>query len=50
MLRCSRATLYREIKDGLFPRPFKLTRNKNAWRRDDVKKAIEQRRMATNGQ
>ncbi|EEW1969245.1 AlpA family phage regulatory protein [Escherichia coli] len=50
LLRCSRATLYREIKDGLFPKPFKLTRNKNAWLRKDVLKEIEQRRLAANGQ
>ncbi|HDX8858924.1 helix-turn-helix transcriptional regulator [Klebsiella variicola] len=50
MLRCSRATLYTEIKKGLFPKPFKLTRNKNAWLRKDVLKEIEQRRLAANEQ
>lgn len=50
MLRCSRATLYREIKEGLFPKPFKITRNKNAWLLGDVNKAIEQRRMGADGQ
>ncbi|HEC2552469.1 TPA: AlpA family phage regulatory protein [Raoultella ornithinolytica] len=50
LLRCSRATLYREINGGLFPKPFKLTRNKNAWLRKDVLKEIELRRMAANEQ
>lgn len=48
LLHCSRRTLYREIDAGRVPKPFKLTRNKCAWHIDDVKKIIEQRRLAAN--
>ncbi|EJA9197070.1 TPA: helix-turn-helix domain-containing protein [Klebsiella pneumoniae] len=48
MLRCSRATLYREIRAGRIPKPFRLSRGKSAWHKDDVKRIIEQRRVAAN--
>lgn len=50
LLRCSRPTLYREIRAGRIPKPFRLSRGKSAWHKDDVKNLIEQRRVAANGQ
>jgi predicted DNA-binding transcriptional regulator AlpA len=48
LLQCSRRTLYREMEFSRIPRPFRLSRGKSAWHRDDVKKIIEQRRIAAN--
>lgn len=39
----SRATRYKWIKEGLFPRPFKLSPKKNAWRESDLIAFREQR-------
>ncbi|MBM3071662.1 AlpA family transcriptional regulator [Lelliottia sp. RWM.1] len=50
LLRIKRTTLYAEIKRGTIPKPLKLSAGKSAWHIDDVKKLIEQRRMAANGQ
>lgn len=33
----SRTTLWRKIKDGLFPAPIKLTANTIAWRVEEVR-------------
>lgn len=41
-LRISPATLYR-LLNGDFPRPFKITTQKNAWFRTDVEAWIAQR-------
>ncbi|CAN1579130.1 hypothetical protein MZ16F84_40850 [Escherichia coli] len=48
LLRCSKATLYREVQAGRIPKPFRLSAGKSAWHKDDVKKVIEQRRIAAN--
>ncbi len=48
LLQCSRRTLYREIEHGRIPRPFRISRGKSAWHRDDVKKLLEQRRQEAN--
>lgn len=34
----SRATLWRWVKSGAFPRPIKLSNRVTAWRSDDIKK------------
>lgn len=32
----SRTTIYARVEDGLFPRPVKLSKNRNAWLELDV--------------
>ena len=36
LLRISRSTLLRGVKDGRYPRPFKISKNINVWRREDL--------------
>ncbi|WP_425973109.1 helix-turn-helix transcriptional regulator [Aeromonas caviae] len=48
LLRIGRTTLYAEIKIGRIPRPFKLSRNRSGWLKDDVVKLLEQRRLEAN--
>ena len=50
LLKCSRATLYREVGAGRLPKPFRLSAGRSAWKEDEVKNLLEQRRMAANGQ
>lgn len=37
----SRATWYRGIKDGRFPKPIKLGKQTNVWRASEVAKVIQ---------
>lgn len=50
LLHCSRRTLYREIEHGRIPRPFRISRGKSAWKKDEVKHLLEQRRLAASRQ
>ncbi len=50
LLKCSRATLYREVQAGRLPKPFRLSRGKSAWGQHEVKNLLEQRRLAASGQ
>lgn len=50
LLKCSKATLYREVQAGRLPKPFRLSAGKSAWKKDEVKNLLEQRRLAANGQ
>jgi prophage regulatory protein len=38
----SRQTLRRLVKDGLFPKPIRISRTRLGWRLDDVEKWVEQ--------
>lgn len=46
LLRCSRATLYREVRAGRIPKPFRISVGKSAWHKNDVTEIIERRRVA----
>ena len=40
LLQISRSTLLRGIKEGRYPRPVKISKNLNVWRRKDLFKFI----------
>ena len=46
----SRATLYRKVRDGSFPKPVKLGENTNAWRRPDIHTWAEKLAVALNSE
>lgn len=37
---CSRVTLWRQVKDGLFPAPYKIGARMVAWRVSEVRAAL----------
>jgi prophage regulatory protein len=41
----SKSTLYRNIRLGEFPPPVKVSRNRVAWRQDDVESWLASRQM-----
>jgi len=43
----SRSTLWRNVRDGNFPRPVKLSLRITAWRADDVRGWIDARGLQT---
>ena len=45
MLKCSRSTLYSLMAAG-FPKPFKLSRRVNRWRRCEIEEWLDQRPRA----
>ena len=40
LLQISRSTLLRGIETGRYPRPVKISKNLNVWRREDLLKFI----------
>ena len=36
LLQISRSTLLRGVKEGRYPRPVKISKNLNVWRREDL--------------
>ncbi|KEA53982.1 prophage CP4-57 regulatory [Mangrovibacter sp. MFB070] len=46
----SRATLYRQIKSGSFPEPYRLGTRRSAWNLDEVEECIsELKKVALRG-
>lgn len=37
----SKATFWRRVQDGTYPRPVKLSANCSAWRRSDIEELIK---------
>ena len=38
----SKATFWRRVKDGTYPRPVKLSPNCSAWRKQDIEDLVKQ--------
>ena len=44
ILKISRSTIYAGIKDGTFPKPFKLSKRKTAWTHNQIEEWMKQRK------
>ncbi len=45
IVRLSRASIYRLMKEGLFPRPFRIGKSAVRWRESALRKFIEEREV-----